>query len=61
MTGGTYKTPFLIAGSTNACILTPGPATASKKLNWSGLLSPLTDSDGRRLSLCEDAVVFVAA
>jgi hypothetical protein len=33
---------------------------ASKKLNWSGLLSPLT-SEGRRLSLCDDVVVTVGA
>jgi hypothetical protein len=32
---------------------------ASKKLNWSGLLRPLTE--GRRLSLCEDVVVVVGA
>jgi len=32
---------------------------ASKKLNWSGLLSPLTE--GRRLSLCEELVVVVGA
>ena len=31
--GGTYKTPFLIAGSTKACILTPEEPMASKKLN----------------------------
>jgi hypothetical protein len=49
----------LIAGSTKACILTPEVPIASKKLNWSGLLSPF--SEGRRLSLCEDVVVTVGA
>jgi hypothetical protein len=60
MGGGTYKTPFLIAGSTKACILTPEVPMASKKLNWSGLFSPLT-TEGRRLSPCDDPVVAVGA
>lgn len=52
--GGTYKTPFLIAGSTKACMRTV--PMASKKLNCSGLTKPLTE--GRRLSLCEEFVAL---
>lgn len=51
--GGTYKTPFFIAGSTKACMRTV--PMASKKLNCSGLTRPLTE--GRRLSLCDEFVV----
>ena len=52
---GTYKTPFLTAGSTKACMRTVPVPMASKKLNWSGLFMPL--SEGRRLSVDDVAIV----
>jgi hypothetical protein len=54
---GTYRTPFLTAGSTKACMRTVPVPMASKKLNWSGLFRKL--SEGRRLSVDDVATVGV--